>query len=222
MKSKGWVAKIAIVAVFAFLGGFSSSMLFGAISASRASSSAVTPYREFAQLIQATLNSIAILAGAWWFFLRRRLEPRAVVSHEISCETIDKFLSYLIVNTEIENKGGVRFPLKEGRIQIMFLITTVDQAEYFKLPKRPDNTYLLPAWHKHHVGDLEINPDLVVETDEKDSIFFGHTVPASARTFRVSTSIKNEAIKKKGIYWNTTTDFSVKGDPATISTSEGQ
>lgn len=79
-----------------------------------------TSAKEWTDLIQNVLATLAIIAGAWWFFQQGLSKPRVNLEQTVTCRPLaDSPDTWLVgVDIKVSNIGSVAVHLKEGELII--------------------------------------------------------------------------------------------------------
>jgi hypothetical protein len=166
----------------------------------------VTLWRDVSAAAQSTLTTLAIIAGAIWFFWRRQRFPHANVRHEVKYWYVGgRLLLHVVV--VVSNVGDVVLRLKGMGMRVQQVLPTPEVIEAAiargEDPVRPRETEILwPdiakreckwSWWKAR----EIEP---AETDE---FHFSFALPVETKAVEVYTHVRNRRKRFKRIGWNT-------------------
>jgi len=148
--------------------------------------------------VQAFLTIVALLLAGLWFWRRRRLYPKATLSHKIDAKPLGDSHIFLRVTAILQNTGDVRISIKSGYTRIRNLPGPSEDISHL-LDK---NGHLQrDHWARAKLKTIDQAPlrqAFEVEPTETDEFAFDFAVDPGVGTIVVETALRNEAKRESG------------------------
>jgi hypothetical protein len=161
--------------------------------------------KDYAATIQSILTIIAILVGAYWYFLERGHVVKANVTHRVERVEIGNGFAWVQLTAEIENKSKHQITIRGSKawLQQIYPLTAdmnavVQQIKADKLSPRilikDSGRVEWPA-----LGVVEGKQvRVVVEPGETERVVFEFVVPAESQVLRAYTFLQPDLEKSTG------------------------
>jgi hypothetical protein len=180
---------------------------------------------QYAQLVESVATTLAIIAAAWWFFVRRENAYKANVSHKVSFAEAGK-LVYVGVQLTIKNAGRRRIvseaaepkPILQSGDELGNVVI-IEEVSPFLGRTEPSSQERLPEFNLQFLGLRSLPGKIIIEPDEEQTIMLDFAIPRSTKTIKVYSHIDNAYNKDNG--WNTVTIHHVNLDYINPKHSEG-
>ena len=165
---------------------------------------------------QAILTIVALVLGGIWFWRRRRLYPKAVLSHRIEAEPLGDQHVFVRVTAVFKNTGDVRILVGTGCTRICGVPRPGEDVSHLL---NTNGRLALDDWARAKFvciqkAELHCAEPFEVEPTETDEFAFDFALPATPLTVVVQTDIRNESKRKRGeMSWTVETVYSVPEFP---------
>jgi hypothetical protein len=177
----------------------------------------LTAWKDYADPVQSTLTSIAIVIGGLWtlsqFFSGRFSKPKLTVSHSIEHWPAEEQVILHVV-VRVVNVGSVLVRPEQLQVRVQQLLPlTEDVTERLRLgedPVGPTETEVLWPLLCERYYAWKVPTE--IEPGESDDYFFDFVIAAEVSAVQVYSHLPNPV--KKGVGWNTTSVYYVSNGGA--------
>jgi len=175
----------------------------------------LTEFKDAAQAAQSVVTTIAIAAGAIWFFFRRVRFPCATITHSVVHRPIREGKTLLRVSIHAVNAGVVLLKPESIAVWIHQVCPLHPDLKAGVVVRdlQSECDWPIIAERTHHLRDHEIEPG------EPDEFHFDFELDADVKTILAYTYVKNIAKKKRWpsaksreIGWRTTTIYDLHNE----------
>ena len=137
--------------------------------------------RDAISTIQAIVTTIAVIIGGIWTYLlfieHREIAPRVNISHKIQSADITENITWLHIESRINNIGKTRVTLSNGQVRLQLIKPLADSIQKkIDLGKSifdsPNNIVLWPLIKKR-----QFDREIILEPGEVDIIPIEFIVP---------------------------------------------
>lgn len=163
---------------------------------------------QYTQIFESLATALAIIAGAWWFFVRRENVRKANVSHKVMFAETGKRV-YVGVQVTIKNTGRRRIesdivePKPGEHNKGLGNVVILEELSPFLGETEVSSQELSPEFNLLFLGLRSLPGRIVIEPDEEQTILLDFLIPKSTKAIKVYSHIDNAYNGSNG--WNTAT-----------------
>ncbi len=162
----------------------------------------------YAQIFQNLAAGLAIVAAAWWFFVRRENVRKANVTHEVMFAKAGKWI-YVGVRVTVKNTGRRRITSKTAQLKPDELledlgnVVIIEELSPYLGRHEVVSQRLSPEFELQFLGLRSMPGEIVIEPHEEQTILLDFVIPKTTETIKVYSHIDNAYNGSEG--WNTAT-----------------